>query len=99
MENSIKHLTEEDFNLFKKHRTLLYYTTADANELMNIVRKYVDPHIGNCLTCNNTLRHAKDIANQYYENIKNEAEVKFYSEEKPKTNERKKSQRKTKEDS
>ena len=61
-------ITQQDFTAFLKHKRLLSYTQADVVELDNLIRKYINKHHTSCSTCGNSLREAKDTANQFLAN-------------------------------
>ena len=61
-----KTVTAEHFAAIKKHHKLMSYTNDDLNELVMLVRLYVDPRQASCLTCHNNVREAKNKLNGFY---------------------------------
>lgn len=62
----INEITEAEFNQFIHHHRKHEYTQAEAVELLNLVRKYINKNQASCLSCGNTLREAKTAANEFY---------------------------------
>jgi hypothetical protein len=70
-------VTPEEFQLMKVHHRKFEYTPADQLEVFNLVRKYVNPHIQYCLSCDNSLREVKDALNAFYLRYTDEIELRL----------------------
>ena len=62
----ITEITPDVFNQFIHHHRKFEYNQAEAMELINLVRKYINKNQATCLSCGNTLREAKTAANEFY---------------------------------
>jgi len=58
-------MTQEDFEAFKKHKKMFQYNQEETNELLNLVRLYINPNQPHCPSCTNALRKVKTDANDY----------------------------------
>lgn len=63
-----KDVTQEQLDAMLKHRRKYSYTNDEAVEVFNLVKLFVDPHQGTCLSCNTNLRDAKTKLNGYLAN-------------------------------
>lgn len=63
---NINEITEDEFNAFIMHHKKHEYNQAEAMDLLNLVRKYINDRQANCFSCGNALRDAKTAANEFY---------------------------------
>lgn len=69
MRKQINEVTEEDYQLFLKHKRLTSYTQADIAEINHLVNTYINEHHSNCSSCGSGgLRVAKDLCAIYLAN-------------------------------
>ena len=58
-------MTREELNAFRAHKQKIEYNQAEAMDLLNLVRKYINKNQPSCFSCGNALRDAKNTANQF----------------------------------
>jgi len=63
---NINEITQAEFDAFVYHKTKIEYNQAEAMDLLNLVRKYINPRQASCFSCGNALRDAKTVANEFY---------------------------------
>lgn len=84
-----KDVTQEQLDAMKAHHKKFRYTKEESIEVFNLVKLFVDPHQGTCLSCNTNLRDAKTKLNGFLltnqtlieENLLAQAQAKAYVEE------------------
>jgi len=59
-------VTQEEFDKMKLHHRKYDYTNVEAIEVVNLVRKYINPRCPTCVTCTSNLRDVKKELNTFY---------------------------------
>jgi hypothetical protein len=63
---TLEEITREEFNQMEKHHKQYMYTEAEAMEVVNLVRFYINSRQPSCMSCSNSLREAKTMLNEFY---------------------------------
>jgi len=63
-----KEVTQEQLDAMRRHHKKYQYTNEEAAEVFNLVRTFVDPHQGACMSCHTNLRDAKTKLNGFFVN-------------------------------
>ena len=80
----ITEITRTDYNRMLEHKKQAYYDMNQANDLMNLIRTYINPRQGGCFTCGNAFREAKTCMNEWLMANKEKIESILIQNEKPK---------------
>ena len=67
---NIEQLTQEEALLIITFQPMYSFSTLQANQLVEIVKHYIDANQQNCATCGSSLRQAKDKVINFYVNNK-----------------------------
>lgn len=73
-------ITRGELDLMAKHHRQTEYTSADANEVIMLVKTYINQHTPSCLTCSGNLRDAKTSLNEFYLAHKDAVEARLLKE-------------------
>lgn len=63
-----KEVTQEQLDAMRKHHKKFQYTNDEAAEVFSLVKTFVDPRQGTCMSCHTNLRDAKTKLNGFYVN-------------------------------
>lgn len=80
---TISEITREEFDTFKAHKKKFEYTLDEANTLVNLTRTYVNSGAPSCLTCGDSLRKTKTMANEWLITNTDKIEAILLEREKP----------------
>jgi hypothetical protein len=84
---NINEMTREELNAFRYHKAKFEYNQAEAMDLLNLVRKYINQNQPSCFSCGNALRDTKTAANEFLMAFGDEIEARLNAEENPEVKE------------
>lgn len=76
-------VTQEEFDTMKRFRLQSGFTNEELNTMVNLVRKYINPHVAGCQACNNQMAQTKHLLNEFFMNNKEAMEKRLENERTP----------------
>lgn len=76
-------VTQEEFDTMKRFRLQSGFNQEELSTMVNLVRKYINPHVAGCQACNNQMAQTKSLLNEFYMNNKEVMEKRLENERTP----------------
>ncbi len=62
----LEEVTQDELNKMAKYHMYTTYATHEYNEVMQLIRDWVNPNVSNCSTCNGGVAKFKNQLNELY---------------------------------